>query len=174
MIILAQFIGVIAILIDLYSIQKKDKKNILKIQIISTTAYAIQYSLLKAFSGVIPDVVTIIRNVIFIKYGENKTRSSKIILIAFILLILILGIITYIDYFSIIPIGLSIIYTLVAWQNNTKLIRISYILCAVLWIVYNIHICAYIAIVGNLFAIISGIISINKYKDEEKSMKFEV
>ena len=174
MIILAQIVGIVAILIDLYSIQKKEKNNILKIQILSTSAYAIQYSLLKAFAGVIPDVVTIIRNIIFIKIGENKAKSSKIIPIFFTLLILVLGMITYVDYFSIIPIGLSIIYTVAAWQNNTKLIRISYIFCAILWIIYNIHICAYVAIIGNIFAIISGIISVNRYKDEEKSMKIEI
>lgn len=174
MIILAQFVGFIAILIDIYSIQKKEKKNILKIQIASTTAYAIQYSMLRAYAGVIPDVITIIRNAVFIKIGENKAKSSKIILMIFIVLILILGIFTYDDYFSIIPIVLSIVYTLAAWQNNTKLIRISYIFCAVLWIIYNIHIYAYISLVGNVLGIVSGIISLIRYKEEEKSIKIEM
>ena len=168
MFILSQIIGLLAIICWTMSIQQKNKEKILIYQMIANTLYTIQYSLLGAFSAVAMNITSAIRSIVFYS-DEKENNQSKTSCAIFIVIIIILGIITYETPISTIPILITIAYTYSVWQTNLKITRIIFIIAAIIWIYYNLKVGAYISIVGNILEIISGIISIKRFhkKDHE-------
>ena len=88
-------------------------------------------------------------------------------LIIFILLVLILGIISYQGISSLIPITITIIYFISTYIKKEKYTRLALIICAIIWLIYNYNFSAYIAMIGNTFEIITGFIALHKYNNKE-------
>ena len=79
---LIQFLGLLAIISWLIGTQSKSKKGILLTQIISSTFYCVQYIFLKAYTGALIDIITIIRNILFyFEERKNKNISKKFLII---------------------------------------------------------------------------------------------
>lgn len=152
---LIQTIGIVAFILFVYSLQKKDKKEILFYQLLANILYAIQYISLGAYIAGILNVVTVTRCFIYYKYEKDKKEIPLFILITYILIIILVSIFTVDSYISILPSIINIIYILSTWQKDTKVLRLSFIVAAILWIYYNLTVGAYTAIIGNIFEIIS-------------------
>ena len=71
-----------------------------------------------------------------------------------------LGIFSYKDITSIIPIVLALLTTYGIWQDNLKIYRITCAFSIFCWIFYNFYISAYVSAVGNIYQCISTIIAI--------------
>jgi len=158
----AQIIGSIAISIWVISIQNKKRSNILKFQAIANLLYTIEYFLFGAYPASSMNLISTIRCLIFSKIEEEKTKKWNIF---FIILILILGILTYKNLLSITPIIITIFYTISSSKNNTNLNRITVLISAFIWIYYNYKVGAYITILGNILEIISSSFSIIRFKN---------
>ena len=152
---LIQTIGIVAFILFVYSLQKKDKKEILFYQLLANILYAIQYISLGAYIAGILNVVTVTRCFIYYKYEKDKKEIPLFILITYILIIILVSIFTVDSYISILPSIINIIYIVSTWQKNTKVLRLSFMVAAILWIYYNLTVGAYTAIIGNTFEIIS-------------------
>ena len=160
---IAQAFGLLAILFWVFSIQNKKKKDVLIFQICASLFYAIQFLLLKGYSAFIIDLIAIARLYVF--YREEKTKGYIDKKWLYIFIIITLGSLafTYDGYMSLIPILIGIFYTVSTWVKNTKYLRIFYIVCAILWMIYNLKYGAIVAAVGNVIEIISGIISMFRF-----------
>lgn len=168
---MGQILGGIALVCWVLSIQMKKKDKILKMQILANLFYAGQYFLLGAFSAVSMNLVSTIRSVL---YAENETKgkeNSNFSFIIFINVILLLGILTYDSLLSLLPIFITLLYTYATWQKNTKVIRITFLLAAFIWIFYNSMVGAYAPLIGNVIEIISGIVSIIRFDLKKESNK---
>ena len=152
---LIQTIGIVAFILFVYSLKKKDKKEILFYQLLANILYAIQYISLGAYIAGILNVVTVTRCFIYYKYEKDKKEIPLFILITYILIIILVSIFTVDSYISILPSIINIIYIVSTWQKNTKVLRLSFMVAAILWIYYNLTVGAYTAIIGNIFEIIS-------------------
>ena len=152
---LIQTIGIVAFILFVYSLQKKDKKEILFYQLLANILYAIQYISLGAYIAGILNVVTVTRCFIYYKYEKDKKEIPLFILITYILIIILVSIFTVDSYISILPSIINIIYIVSTWQKNTMVLRLSFMVAAILWIYYNLTVGAYTAIIGNIFEIIS-------------------
>ena len=160
---LAQLIGFIAVTFWVFSIQRKEQSQILFLQFIANLIYVIQYSLLGAFSAASMNFTSSIRSYVFYKKRKSNKEISINYLIFFIILIVLLGIITYKDFLSLIPIFITIFYSISNWLKDAKWIRIVVLVCAFIWIYYNCIVGAYICIVGNVFEILSGTIALFRF-----------
>ena len=158
--VLAQFLGFFAIFFWVISILFKNKSKILLSQIISNIFHIFEYLLLNGITAAITNLICLVRSIVFSIYD----KQSKIILSVFLLITAALGIITYTNLFNLIPIILTLLYTLTLWQNNLLIIRINFIICGIIWIFYNINIQAYTSAIGNIFEILFGCYSIYKNK----------
>ena len=168
MVILAQVLALFAILFWVISILLKNKKNILLMQVIANGIYGIEYLLLGAFSAASMNFLSFLRLLVYYFYALLNIKMPKWILFVFIALVLLFGIITYDGLISLLPIIITVLYTYVFWQNNLNVARIIYIVAAIIWIYYNYEVGAYVGIIGNALEIITGLISLIKYRGGKK------
>lgn len=164
MVILAQVLALFAILFWVISILLKNKKNILLMQVIANGIYGIEYLLLGAFSAASMNFLSFLRLLVYYFYALLNIKMPKWILFVFIALVLLFGIITYDGLISLLPIIITVLYTYAFWQNNLNVARIIYIVAAIIWIYYNYEVGAYVGIIGNALEIITGLISLIKYR----------
>ena len=168
MVILAQVLASLAILFWVISILLKNKKNILLMQVIANGIYGIEYLLLGAFSAASMNFLSFLRLLVYYFYALLNIKMPKWILFVFITLVLLFGIITYDGLISLLPIIITVLYTYAFWQNNLNVARIIYIVAAIIWIYYNYEVGAYVGIIGNALEIITGLISLIKYRGGKK------
>jgi len=164
MYILASVIGVLAIITWIISIQNKDKKGILIYQIVANVLYGSQYFLLGAYSASLMNLISCLRCLVFYFEDKKQGKISNFSLILFTFIILLLGIITYNGLISILPIIAGLLYMYSIWQNNLTTTRYLFIINALIWLCYNFTIGAHVNIIGNIFEILSGIISIIRFR----------
>ena len=79
-IIIGNIFGIIGLIYSAVAYHKKEKKDILKLLIISNSLSLIQYMFLQAYTGCITIIISIIRNIIALK---KKNKNENIILAIF-------------------------------------------------------------------------------------------
>ncbi|MBE6144798.1 MAG: YgjV family protein [Firmicutes bacterium] len=161
---LAQLISVLAIFCWIISIQNKKKENIIVCQLSANTLYSIQYFLLNVYGAAFMNIISAIRSFVFYDNEKNKRKNSSYILAFFLVAILITGLLTFDGIISLIPIVITLAYTYSVWQNNLNITRYIFLISAFIWIFYNIKVGAHITVLGNILEIISGIISIIRFR----------
>lgn len=164
----AQFIGIAAILIISFSVQCRKKKNMMLLQMVAYCLYSVQYAVLNAFSGCFMDLIAALRCILFFKYDKNKQKIPAFLTVFVILAILIAGSYTYNGYLSIIPIIISIAYTVGASFKNPRIYKLIFGIAALFWLYYNIMTGAYVCIIGNTLEIFSTSIA---FYNESKTKK---
>jgi len=167
--IAAQILSAIGFVVNTASIQFKNKKNIIFGKAISNFIYAIQYLLLGSITAFLTGIVAGVRNVLFM----NGTKKASIwTLIPFIIIAILIGIFTYTDLFSILPVIITMIQSYIAWQSKEKIIRYGSLIVCIMWLPYLIHIRGYVTFITTIITLISVIIAIVRYdiKKEKKKM----
>lgn len=169
--LLAQIFGFLALSCIVFSYQQIKRKKFIVIQGISNIFYTIQYILLNAYSAVGSCVISILRTII-VYYFERKNKKMPLLLIVFIeILIIIIGMYTYKNIYSLIPILIVFLYTYGVCQKQLTITYFIGIIAGLLWIVYNYIVGAYISIIGSVFEFISallGLIKVIKYGNKQR------
>lgn len=174
--IVPQGIGLIGLIFMITANYQKSKNRVLVFQILASLMFFIQYILLNAFTAGITFLVAIFRSFVFYYYDKKGKEKSVITFIIFASFMLILGVISYDDIFSIIPIISGIIYTYGIWQDDLRVFRKIAFIDPITWIIYNLHVGAYVGVMlsiiessATLVAIIELDINKQRLKPENKS-----
>ncbi len=162
--LLAQILGVLAIITWVISIQQREKKNVLLCQAIANSIYGIQYFLLGAMSASFMNFISFFRSWVFYDDEKKKRNTTGSSFLFFSFIIVVFGILTYRDIFGLIPVFITLAYSYSVWQKNLTITRWIFIIAAFVWIYYNMKVGAYVTVVGNILEIISGIIALIRYK----------
>lgn len=160
-------VSVLSILFYVLSVQFKEKRNILTVQILASLCYLIVYIIKGAWSGVAVEIIEGTKNLTFIKTEKKNNNISKNLLYIFLLLLFLVSFIFYDGIFSLLPLLINIILFVATYKKNPKHIRYAMLLTGILWGCYNIYLGAYIILVGNILEVMSAGISIYRYKDED-------
>ena len=155
--ILSQIFGTIALVILIYSFQKNEKDELLKLQVFSSLFFSIQYIFLNAITGCLMNFMTLIRNMIF-----RKSKNIKYLIIVIILMIL-LSIISYNGPISLLPTIAVILYSIAIWQNNLTITRIVEVISCTLFIIYNIKFYAITGLISTIIELLSALIAIFRF-----------
>lgn len=154
---MGQILGFIYALFLILSNFGKSTKQILFLQTISFFFKTLHYYLLGGISGFLTSLISIIRNIIF-----YKIKESKIWIVFFIIIYIIIGIITLKSIYALLPVFATIIYTLIINYNNPKYLRYGIFITSLTWLIYNIYIISYSGIIIQIIMLISNIIAIIK------------
>ena len=162
--LLIQMIGGIGYFLLALSFYKKEKKEILMMQVISYIFFTIHYYLLNAITGTMCNILGLI-SLVIIYYLSVKNKNKKTIVLIMIPILLIISLLTYQNIFSIFPI-IAIIISLLSFINdNENIIRFIGIISAIGWLIYAIVYHSYVAIIFEISIIISTVIAYIKNKN---------
>ena len=162
--LLIQMIGGIGYFLLALSFYKKEKKEILMMQVISYIFFTIHYYLLNAITGTMCNILGLI-SLVIIYYLSVKNKNKKTIVLIMIPILLIISLLTYQNIFSIFPIIAVIISLLSFINDNENIIRFIGIISAIGWLIYAIVYHSYVAIIFEISIIISTVIAYIKNKN---------
>jgi len=169
--LITQFIGLIGYSTLAFSYFKKEKKDILLIQIMSYILFVIHYQLLHAITGRVCNLLGLIAFWIIYLFDAHK-KSKKVLIAILIPILLVISFITYENIYSIFPIISSVLAVFSFTTNNEDLIRRVGIICALCWLIYAIVYKSYVAIVFEIVTLIAVVIAYIKrrkrYYEKEK------
>lgn len=164
--IIAQVFGAIALIILIISLQKNNKKILLKYQFFSSLLYAIQYVFLNAYTGCLMNLVCMGRNISFNKYQEKRPPMYMLIIV--ILLMITFSVFTYVGYISLLPMIAVILYSIAVWNENLKVIRSIELISCSLYIIYNINVQAYTGLIATIIEFIGALIALFRFDIKRK------
>lgn len=142
----------------------KEKKNILTVQCIQFTFMGLANLTLGAFSGLIANIISLARNVVF-----TKRDTSFILKIIFILLQVILSIkkeMLWVDWF---PVIACVTFTWIIDTPSEITLKKVTLFCLICWVIYDFSYFNYVGFSFDLFSIASNIIGIWIIKKEQNN-----
>ena len=126
--------------------------------------YVAQYILLGAFEGALLDIVAFLVSLACSKSDSKFVKKHfAATVIAANIFIVSVGMLTYKNIFSLLPILGVIFETLALWLKKERNIRIVSLLGAPFWLVYNMLSAAYGSALGNVITLVSITVAIIRY-----------
>ena len=169
--IAAQIVGTVGIILSLLSFQFSKRKHIMLFQMLASLLFSAQLFMVGAITGGCLDLISFVRTLIF----SNNTKQwakSKLWLFGFILLMIVTGVLTWKDWWSMLPIIGSVLSTVALWMAKEKHIRLLSLAVGPCWFIYNMVKGAYTGALNEVFAmtsIVIGMLRHDKHKEEFKN-----
>lgn len=152
--IFIQLIGAIGYGILAYSYFKKEKKQILFMQIIAYIMFTIHYYLLNGITGAICNLIGLFALVTIYLFDKNKWKNKNYIGMLFVIILIAINIATFQNVYSIFPMIASVIVIISFLMDNEDTIRGIGVIAAVCWLIYAIVYKSYIAIAFEIVTLI--------------------
>ena len=156
-------------LFDSYSSSKKTKKDILFYQSISQFIWGMSSIFLKGYSASVQNFMTIVRTFFALKEEPPKWIQWGIILAS-----VVLGIVfNNRGFMGWLPIIANLEYSICVFtiKDNEKLLKISFLISVILFVIFNIYIVSIVGTIANFFIIGSYVISIVKHDQPQENKK---
>ena len=172
-IIIGNLCSVAAMISDSISGTRKTHSQMMGVQIISQLFYGIGTFVLKGYSNTAQNAVAILRNLVAMKKVNNKVLEWSLIALGVILGAAVnnRGLLGWL------PIIANLEYSIAIFQfkDKEKLLKIAFIISAVLFSVFCAVILNYVGIVTNLVIAVTTLISLLKErkKDDKASKVFD-
>ena len=173
-----QAIGFIPSFISILSIQLKDRKKLILLQLSSGIMWVTHYFLLGAYTAVLTNFIGIFRSILAY-YNDKRWARSILWLLLIILLSILSSFLTWAGWISILP-SISLICTATGlWVHNLTITRILFLISSPCLLIYDIKtgswgctIIEIIAFISFVFAIIrlDIIPYLEKRKNREKKL----
>lgn len=164
---IAQVFGIISIILNIVIVQFKTKEKMLIGMIISNLVVAIQFFLLNAITGGIISLINVIRCIVFYMFKKENKKPSLLVLLIFEMIVIVSGIISWQNIWSILPIIATATYTYGIWQDDVLKIKYISAIIGFEWSIYDIIVRAYVGFVQGIIQVISAIVAIIRYKKGE-------
>ncbi len=162
--ILIRLLGIAALILCIIPFQFKRHKHIVLCKMVSEILFAVQYFLIgpEAYTGAWLDLLSGGRNFLFYKLVEKK-KSTLPVIIAFSALMIALGVYSWSGWISLLPIVAKVISTVSYGMKNERLLRYITLPSCILWVIYNITVGGWEAMVGDMLSLASILIAIYKF-----------
>lgn len=173
MIILSWIFGIGAMLSLFLMNQQKKRERMLVAKLFADVFWGAHYFCLGAIGGMIPNVVGIFREGVYLRRGKQKWASSVIWPILFVSVIFLLGLSSFKSIINILPITASCCATAVLWLQRPRLTKIVLVFVSTAFLIYDIFVGSYIGIINEIFGISSIIIYFTREAIEKRRDKNE-
>lgn len=135
--------------------QQKERKKMLIGKLCADVCQTLHYLLLGAYAGMIPNIVGIARELVFVNRENKKWANNPIFPIIFIVINWCLGIRTFQSAINVLPIAGSTLVTISLWLKKPTLTKILSIPVSTAFLIYDAFVGSYVGIVNESIAIIS-------------------
>ena len=150
-----QLIGALGYSILSFSYFKKEKLQILFLQMISYVFFTIHYYLLSGITGAMCNLLGLIALLFIYIFEKYNIGNKKILLFIIIPLLFVITFITYDNIFSIFPMISSIVVILSFFTTNEDIIRFIGIIAAICWLIYAIVYHSFVAVAFEVITLLS-------------------
>ena len=168
MFIIAQVFGVIAVILGFLSYQMRTRRQILLALSATVIALTLHYLFLGAYTGMAMNAVSLIRNIAY-DYRDRKEIKSPLIPIVFTAIQVVMGILTWQAWYSILVLVGIAINTYCVGLCNSQNLRKSILVTSPLVLIYNIFTMALSGIVFEVVGIVSAVIGIIRHRKKSES-----
>lgn len=128
-----EIIGSVGAVLLLVMYQMNTKRSMLNVQSASHLAFALHFALLGATTGAMASIFRVLRNYAFLKWPKNIFTF-----ITMQTLLIVLGLITWHDWTSVLPIAATVIGSTALWQDNPRNIRLLSLFVPPFWFAYSL------------------------------------
>ena len=163
MVLACQIMGWVAALLTFISYQCKEHKKLLVVQTLSSLSICISYLLLNAYSGMLLNVVCIVRNFIIYK-KDIKIFSYSFWPYALAGIMGIMGIISWQGIMSLLIVVALVANTLFLYFPNVQNLRKSILVTSTMVLIYNAFYSVWGGVANEFIAISSAAIGLWRYK----------
>ena len=153
--ILANILGITAVITFNFSYQLKTRRNLILCNAASRILYVLQYVLLGAVEGAALDITAFVVSLLYKKAESFKRRYLILTLVLSNVAVIGIGMLTYKNLFSLLPIIGVLFETMALIPKKESKIRILSLLGAPPWLAYNLLCRAYGSAVGNVITFIT-------------------
>ncbi|MCK9288316.1 MAG: YgjV family protein [Sphaerochaetaceae bacterium] len=167
--LIAQFLGILALLCMVLSYQQKVRVGLLKMQMLSNGLFVVSYFMLGAVSMAVMCLINVARSFVFIK-NDTKWGKSPLWLYFFLGISLIGGIISWEGPISLLVIIATLILTVALYSKNLKFMRRMFLFPPLLYLSYNLLNKSIGGVGSDVFCLISAMIAIWRF-DIKKPVK---
>lgn len=156
--LITQLIGLIGYSTLGYSYFRKEKKEILLIQIFSYIMFILHYQLLHAITGSVCNLLGLIAFLIIYLFDMYK-KNKKVLVGILLPILVVIALITFENIYSIFPIIASVVVIISFLTDDEDLIRRIGIIAAICWLIYAIVYKSYVAIAFEVITLIVVVIA---------------
>lgn len=153
---------IIIFLVVLATLQKK-KWCMMMIFSISNLVYTAMYFSFGRTASAIICIVACVRTLTFMIFALMRLKPNVYVLLLFEIGFIVSTALTWQDPFDLLPLFALMIAGYASWQNNQFILRLGYVINPTLFFVYKTIIGAYIALIAEVFVLISSIFSFLYY-----------
>lgn len=159
---IAQTFGIIGMALSIVSFQCRENKRFFITQAASGACFALNFLLLGSITASFLNFINILRGWVF-GFAPKKLRTPLAIVVA--TLFITSTVFTYDGWLSVLILAAQLVGTTVMWTDNGKIIRIAQLaFVSPVWLTHNI-ICGSVgAILCEIFAITSTVISLIRFR----------
>ncbi len=181
MYVIAQIIGIIAMVFNISSYQFKEQKRVIACQLIGSGLFSIHFFMLGAYIGGLLNAIALVRAIVFLRKDIFKTERIEW-LIGFIVVYVLSYVLTFTvfgkefnvlnAFIEVLPVVGMTAMTIAFRSKSTKVTRLAGLVSSPSWLVYNIVNFAIGAICCEVFSLISiivGLIRIDGGKRRQKN-----
>lgn len=167
--IVGQIMGFAAVVLGFVSFQMRTQKQLLVVQTATTIAFCIHYYLIGATSGLMLNLLGIVRNLAY--YHKDKPFfSGKKCPVFFAVVMGIVGLLSWQGYYSIFVVMGLVINTVCLSFTNPQNIRKSILVSSPLVLAYDAFVLSIGGVIYESVVIISSIIGIIRYRQEKAKL----
>ena len=159
---IGQILGYLAVVAFVMSYQEKDKKRLLFFQTAAVVLLCIHYALIGAWSGLILNLVCLVRNFIFAN-SDKKPFQNKAWPYLLSGMIVLLGVLTCEAWYSVFLIVALAVNTVFLAKENTNTVRVSVLFTCPMIFIYNAFAGSVGGMINEAITILSAIVGLVRH-----------
>lgn len=169
--IIGQVLGIIATIITVLSYQANTKKQVLITQTMASSFTCVAYFFLGATSGVLLNIVCIVRNIAFYMHKDNE-KANRISSYCLAGMMVLLGALSWQAWYSLLLIVALVINTIVLSYGKPQMLRKSIILTSSMILMYNCFVFSLGGIANEGLSVVSSIIGIIRFRQNASKTEY--
>jgi hypothetical protein len=160
--VIAQLLGILALVAMMLSYQQKVRVRLLRLQMLSNGLFVVSYFMLGAVTMAVMCLINVIRSYVFSK-EETKWAQSPVWLYVFLAVSLAGGVLSWEGPISLLVIAATLVLTVALYSKNLTFMRRMFLLPPLLYISYNLLNKSIGGIGADVFCLISAVIAIWRF-----------
>lgn len=170
MFLVAQILGLFAMICLVISYQYNKKENVLIWQMGAAIFWIIMFILLESMVGTITSYIALLRIVVFYRFEQSNQKVPKSMLIIINLLFITTGILYFKTWFDVLPIIANLLFNY-SWQKDLKTFRQFNLAIVTCWLIFNLNVHAFSSFMTNIFELCSTSLAIYRFDINKKKSK---